>query len=104
MKPLTNEHPNLVGLAYHVCVMGPEFLTMDPFEPGRLHADSLRNSHSEPEMIEFVQELRTTLQNRAINFEAHPLVESYPEMKNDHFYQAIALYINYFEGEFDFLT
>ena len=101
MRELKREEKYRWYVVYDVCVKSPSWLFLEPFQPGRLQIEALQKIKSKQEIIAMVNDFKLVLKEHTIDFEKNPLVQSYPEIKNEHIYLGLKKYIEYFEEELD---
>lgn len=89
-----NEH-DLCRVVYETCVREISFLDSKPFEPYQLCKESLQATRSECDIRTMVEEFEEVVKKQEIDFETHPLLIAYPEIKNEHVYRCITMYIEY---------
>ena len=103
MRELERSETDLWTIVYDVCVRTVEWLELEPFEAGRLHIAATTKLKSKKEIIAMVDNFRSVVQKREIDFEKMPLMEDYPEVKNEHIYLGIEKHIEYFERMLPYL-
>lgn len=104
MRELNRTEEDLWTIVYDVCVRTTDWLKLEPFEAGRLHITSITKIKNKEEIIAMVDNFRSVVQKREIDFEKMPLMEDYPEIKNEHIYLGIEKHIKYFEKQLPYLS
>lgn len=105
MRELDNDKDlELWKIMYVASTWTPDDFYIEPFDPGRLHIETIKQSRTVEEIINMFKIFTETLQKRDIDFEKHLVMKKSPEIKNQHVYLYLEKYIDYLKQNLTYLN
>ncbi len=105
MRELDNKKDlELWEIMYVSSTKQPSDFNIEPFDPGRLHIEGIKQSKTKEEIITMFKIFNETFRNKDIDFEKHPIMQNSPKIKNRHVYSYLGKYIKYLKKELSYLN